>query len=341
MKPQHVVDEVKRRFRNRRDALRFYWVASRDNRNEFAQGLREQSADLPLCPIVVRIRGFENPNAVAFDLLTVLESVRSELLHPEFVERIRMASCLDVVLIARRELELDSSSSPIVLPSWFPLSPSTSVMATITDLTWSTHVSLRAEELHVGELGSLVFALDQELVHHLRASHTRNHRLVNSLHDALRSKSDEKASFTGLLSAAQASLDRVTSPRDYRPSTARKPTLVGHLWRLANTTPADSLRKVAKSVVEALDLPAPAPGFQDSIVAVLGRPSSPISDPRHRWGFNLIITIRAACQLITAAAHADEYGEYPLPLVRSISRDIRISLDESVKILVSRRHPTG
>ena len=257
---------------------------------------REQSVDLPLCPIVVRIGGFVDPNAVAFDLLRVLESARSELLHPDFAERIRTANCLDVVLIARRELELDSTSSPIVLPSWFPLFPCTSVTATVMDLTWSTHISLRAEELHVGEIGSLVFELDRELVKHLRASYKRDHRLVHSLHDALRSKSDGKVAFTDLLSTAETALDRVTNPRDYRPSTVRNPTLVGRLWRLANTMPADSLGKVAKSVVKALDLSPPAvPGFHESIVAVLGRPSSPIGDPLHRWGFSLIVTIRAAC----------------------------------------------
>ena len=114
--------------------------------------------------------------------------------------------------------------------------------------------------------------------------------------------------------------------------------LVGRLWRLANTTHADGLGKVSKRAVNALDLSAAEVSVQhESIVSVLGRPSSPIEDPVRRWGFNLIVTIRAACQLITAAAHADEYAEYPLPLVRSISRDIRVSLDESVNTLAA--HP--
>ena len=112
MKPRYVVDEVRRRSRNRRGVLCFYWVASQDGRDEFAQGLREQSVNLPLCPVVVRMKGFVDPNAVAFDLLRVLDSARSELLDPRFVERIQTANCLDVVLIARRELELESSSSP-------------------------------------------------------------------------------------------------------------------------------------------------------------------------------------------------------------------------------------
>ena len=204
MKPGHVVDEVRRRSRNRLGTLHFYWVAAPGDRDEFSQGLREEGVDLPLCPIVVRI------------------------------------GCT-------------SGSS------------------------------------------GLLFELDRELVRSLRASHERDHRLVNSFHEALRLESDGNIPFTELLSNADAALDRVTSPRDYRPSTVRNLTFVGRLWRLANTTPADGLGKVSKRAVNALDLSAAEVSVQhESIVTVLGRP------------------------------------------VRSISRDIRVSLDESVNTLAAR-----
>ncbi len=337
MKGHHVVAEIRRRARDRSSSLCFYWIASPADRDEFSRDLRAEAADLPLCPIVVRIGGFADPNAVAVDLLRILESARSELEHPGFSERIRAANRLDVVLIARRELELESSSSPIALPSWFPIFPSTSVTAAIIDLTWSTHVSLSAEELHGGEIGSLLFELDRELVRNLRASHLRDHRLVNSLHDALKRKPDESVPFTGLLSRAEKTLDGVRNPRDYRP-TRREPTIVGRLWNLANTTTADGLPQRARSLANALDLtPGAVEGFHESLVTVLGRPSFQLEDPVQRWGFNLIVTIGAACQLLTAAHHADDYAEYPLPLVRSLSRDTRQSLDQAVSVLGTRR----
>ncbi len=336
MKPRHVVDEVRRRSQNRLGELHFYWVASPGDRDEFSQGLSEEGADLPLCPIVVRIEGFADPNAVAVDLLRVLESARSELEHPDFAERIRTSNCLDVVLIARRELELESSSSPLVLPSWFPIFPSTSVTAAIMDLTWSTHVSLSAEELHVGEIGRLLFELDRELVRNLRASHLRDHRLVNSLHDALKRRADESIPFTALLSRMDETLDRVRNPRDFRP-TRQDATIVGHLWNFANTTTADRLPQRANRLANALDLSRGAvEGFHESLVTVLGRPSFRLEDPLQRWAFNLIVTASAACQLLTGAHHADDYAKYPLPLVRSLSRDIRESLDQAVSVLGSR-----
>ena len=339
MKPRHVVDEVMRRSDDQGGLLRFYWVDVRGNRGEFECELRELGGNLPFCPIIVRWGGFVDPHAVAGDLLRVIEEARTQLLQRDLTERIRAANRLDLVLIARRELELDSSSSPLVLPSWFPVSPGTVVTATIMDLTWSTYVSLRAEEVRVGEIGRLLFELDRELVSHLRASYEQDHRLVNSLHDVLRTKDDASISFPDLLSSAEASLDRVTNPRFYRPRTSRNPTLVGRLWRLANTTHADGLRREAKRTVGALRLapPTPPPDINESLMAVLSRPSSPIKDPFDRWGFNLIVTIRAACQLITAEAHADEYEAYPLPLVRSVSQDIRTSLDEAIRTLERHR----
>lgn len=332
-----MVDEIRRRSRDRSDSLSFYWIASAAVRDEFAREIREQSPDLPICPIVVRTQGFENPNAVAEDLLRALdtESVRLELCRANLAERMRAARRVDIVLIARRELELESSSSPLVLPEWFPLWPSELVTATISDLTWSTHISLDAEDVRVGDIARLVFDLDRELARRLRASHERDHRLVNSFVDLLK-KDGEGPSFTRLLSDAEAVLERVTNPRGYRPRISRRTSLVGRIWLLANTTPPDGLRRAAKGLVSALDLPAGVGrDAHEGIVTVLSRPSSPITDPRQRWSFNLIVTLRAACQLITAAAHADEYSAYPLPLVRSMSRDIRASLDNAVERLAA------
>ncbi|WP_419164338.1 hypothetical protein [Candidatus Palauibacter sp.] len=321
----------------RRGELCFYWVASGGDRDEFAQGLLELSADLPLCPVVVRIGGFVDPNAVAHDLLRVLESAKTQLVRPDFAERIRAEGWLDVVLIARRELELDSTSSPVVLPDWFPVRASTSVTATIDDLTWSTRVALSAGEVQVADLRRLVFELDRTLVRVLRTSHAQDHRRVNALYDRLRSGSDGLESFEDLLSGTESTLNRIRNPGDYRPSVSRHPTLVGHIWRVTNATAPDKLPALAKSLAAAVGIAAPeAEGFYETMTMVLERPSQPIEDANVRWGFNFVVSVRAACQLITAAAHADEYAEYPVQLARSLSLDLRTSLDRSIDLLDSR-----
>ena len=71
----------------------------------------------------------------------------------------------------------------------------------------------------------------------------------------------------------------------------------------------------------------------ESIFAVLHRPTTPIGDPAVRWALDVIVTVLAACQLTTAAAHADEYSRYPVRLVGSLSRDLRRALDGFIKVL--------
>ena len=50
-------------------------------------------------------------------------------------------------------------------------------------------------------------------------------------------------------------------------------------------------------------------------------------DARVQWAFGLIVTVRGACQLVTAAAHADEYPRFGAQLLQSTSRDLRSFLD--------------
>ena len=72
-----------------------------------------------------------------------------------------------------------------------------------------------------------------------------------------------------------------------------------------------------------------------SLIGVLNRPSSPIEDIGTRWSFHLIVTLRSACQLVSAAAHADEYPLFPDVLLRVTSLDLRRFLDDAIRILKS------
>ena len=109
---------------------------------------------------------------------------------------------------------------------------------------------------------------------------------------------------------------------------------MGSLWSLTGRTHPDGLRKVASGLAQVLQVGARGIGGHDeSIVAVLGRPSDPIRDAEIRWAFDMIVTVRAACQLVTAAAHADEYSRYPVRLVGSLSRELQRSLDGFVDVL--------
>ena len=341
VKPHQVVEEVRRRRAGSDDPqapITFYWVAvtpedDGGDRDRFGRSLLELAGGHPLVPVVLRMRGFEDPNAVANDLAAVLEVRGDDLRGAETRERIVGSGFVDFVLIARRGFPLAATSSPLLLPDWFPVSAGENVTARIEDLTWSVGVSLSAPEAHIGEVSRLLCELDRILLERVRAVGERDHRLVRGLVDRL--QQDPKASIPlgDFVSAAQALLDGVKNPRDYRPS-ARSGTVVGSLWSLTGRTHPDGLRRVASNLAQAIQVGAgEIERHDESIVAVLARPSNPIRDAELRWAFDMIVTVRAACQLVTAAAHADEYSRYPVRLVGSLSRELRRSLDGFVDVL--------
>jgi hypothetical protein len=52
-----------------------------------------------------------------------------------------------------------------------------------------------------------------------------------------------------------------------------------------------------------------------------------------RFVRNLLLTLTASAQLITAAAHADAYRAYPVPLLRAASFDLRRAVTDAVRVL--------
>lgn len=339
LKPSHVLEKICRKRRDSSDVLRVFWVkvSAEDrmgNRDQFADRLQKSAGDHPVHAVVLRIRGFTDPNSVMADLGRILDLARNDLCAPAMSSRITTNGFLDVVLVARRDLELAVTSSPIVLPEWFPLTPSKEAQAAIIDLTWSADVSLSAPEARVGDLRRLLLELDRALINSLQTSRQIDHRRVNALLARLKI-----GSFDAFVTSACEVLDTVKNPRDYRPS-SRNPTPVGHLWRATAETHADKLVSTAKSLAQALCItPGTIGEYAEAIVTVVSRPSAPIRDPADRWAFDVIMATGAACRLVTAAAHADDYSRYPVWLVGSLSRDLRRSLDRIVRVLEQAHEP--
>lgn len=335
IRPRDVVEEMHRRRTRSSEPVRFYWVAVAEgseprDRDAFAAELRRLASDEAVCPVVLRVPGFRDPNAVMNDLTAVLEGCRTEIIDPRLTARIQSTGSLDVVLVSRRAFDLAITSSPLPLPEWFPVSPGRVVTASVTDLTLRAAVPLSASETGTGEMCRLLFEVDRALLARIRETLETQRRDANSFLDQVR---EDSLPFHELLAGCETTLASVQNPRDFRPSTAKNPTLVGHLWRIANTKPADGLVKVAESLARATRLEGSSAGdHREALVAVLARPSRTFPSPEARWAYNVIRCIQGACQLVTAAKHADEYGRYPAWLLRSLSLDLRESLDEAVRV---------
>ena len=321
--PKIVADNLRSR---PREPLRVFWVRVPGDRDGFKRDLTRLRGQAPFVPWVLRRAVLQNPNSVMSDVSGILNDAREE------IEAVRDAAAkeggVDLVLLGRTDLKLADTSSPILLPDWFPVAPGQTPPVRIEDLTWSARVPLSDPTLALDDLRRILHDVDHALTNRLQASRKIDHRRTNSLWDHIGRK-DEKIG--DALGRMKADLHKVSNPTAYRPSVAHgRSTMVGLLWAHANSKAPDAVQKTARALADGLRIEDDDIDRDDaSLVAVLNRPSSRM-DARVQWVFCLIVTVRGACQLVTAAAHADEYPLFGAQLLQSTSLDLRSFLDDAV-----------
>ncbi len=74
-------------------------------------------------------------------------------------------------------------------------------------------------------------------------------------------------------------------------------------------------------------------GAQRAGLGLLVGPTSRRPSGGRHFALNVLYTVGAACQFVTASKHADVHPSYPLPLTRSLSYDLRRSLDSIIETL--------
>ena len=359
VKPDIVVEAIRESRAQDPHPLSVLWVSVPTGRGDFARDLKRLRGNLALVPHVLRRPGgFVDPNAVMNDVSAVLDRVRDDVRALNEVARERRG--IDLVIVSRTALSLADTSSPIELPEWFPVEPGKTATVSIDDLTWSAAVVLSDEASELDDLRRILCEVDRALLDRLQKSQ-RLGRPTQSLWDRMGLEStaggaiDEEldrigktapvaVAVTSSRGAIDEELDRIgktlgaiRNPTGYRPSASKNPTVVGRLWAHANRTAPDGLPKAAKALAAALgagDVPD-----DSSLAAVLNRPPNRIDDAGVRWCLALIVTLRIACQLATAAAHADDYPRFSAVLLRATSRNLRQFLDRAVEHL--RRAPAS
>ena len=313
--------------------LSVFWVwvgAGRDEfagqRDELARNLQGEGATLAIVPHVLRTVRFVDPNSVMQDVADILRRVRDDIQKLGDVARENKG--VDLVVVSRTQLRLADTSSPIVLPDWFPVGAEQTATVRIEDLTWTASVALSDQAAGLDDLRRLLHEVDEALLFRLRASRQRDHRKTQSILDLVFAEAVAKGTVDEELARIGATLNEVRNPTSYRPSAAWNPTVVGRLWAQVNRTSPDKLPRTAKALAQALG--AGSVGDHMSLAAVLQRPSDRIGDASAQWCLALIVTLRIACQLATAAAHADDYPQFPAILLRATSNDLCRFLDNAV-----------
>lgn len=296
--------------------------------------MRHLTSEEAVCSVALRAERFTHPDTIMNDLADTLEEVKDEIFASPLRGLVEAVGSLDVVLVSRMSFELAVTTSPLYLPEWFPVSPGRLVDASVTDLTFRVAVPL--SQVSTGELCRLLFELDGALLKRIRAGMDASPRSTEEFLDECCGTTKGTESYRQLLIDIEEKLDLIKNPADYRPSTT-SPTLVNQIWRMASTRSANDLVKVAESLARAAPMVVANPDdSREALLTVLVGPSSQRFRSREsRRAYNVIMSVQAACRLITAAAHADEYGRYPAWLLRSLSLDLRRSLDDAVLSLTS------
>jgi hypothetical protein len=305
-----------------------YWIAVSGSRTTFADEVNAQLRGFPAAAIVVRGARFENPNCVFDDFVKLIRDER-EAIERELCGSEHNEAC-GIVLVGRSELRLTQASSPVPLPEWFPVAGGMTVTSRIEDVSWTTEGPLDTELARIDSLCQLLFELDGVLLEVLTAGQS-DRRSMQSLFDRIRREGE---SLTDFFDRAHLARRDVRNPTAYRPSVRDRQTILARLWFLVQSEKPDGLLASAKALQRALGVPPDLNGsWHETLVAVLSRPANRDPDEGARFVRNVLLTLAASAQLITAAAHADVYRAYPIPLVRATSHDLRSGLTDAVRVL--------
>jgi hypothetical protein len=177
-----------------------------------------------------------------------------------------------------------------------------------------------------------LYALEGAIVRRLRIVHSVDHNRGNALLEIMRHDGETMAD---ILDTAEVERGYVTAPEAFRPTLRKPGTIVGRLWRIAQGIHPDGLGKPAKAVAAALAVDNDIAGWYESLNSVVRRPSSRETSAPLRFSRNLLVTVATTCQLITAAAHSDDYPSYPVVLLRSVSLDLRRSINDAETVIGS------
>jgi len=309
-----------------------YWYEVRGDRDRYAEDLRLHLAGRPVVALVVRDALFDNPDAMLTEFVNLISRNRDAFDRQLNSLDTRPDKC-GVVLLTRRAPAMPQISSPATMPGWFPQVGGRTISVILEDLTWSGDAPLDCEEATVPEVCARLFTVDGVLLNRLSAVHSRSRASTDALWSRLEGEGPH--AFGDFLAAAATFRDGVGNAASFRPDARAGSTFVARIWRTMQHTAPESVGRLAEALANALDLPEPiGHSWYQTMVSVLSRPASPSPSERRAFASNILRTVAVSAQFITVAAHADAYASYPVPLIRSLSFDLRRGLADAQLVLI-------
>lgn len=302
------------------------WLAIDGERDPFKCDLDDLLSDLPVLVLVVRSRGFDDPNALLADLVSILNEFRTQC--EERLAPFAGFESFQIVLLAKKQLAIAQASSPVMLPSWFPILPSHSIHAVVRDETWRLTTAVNDARTGIPDLSVAVYELETALLRRLRDRMSTDPGSGDSLWAQLDTPPAQnlKACVDCFLKTHQS----VATPAAFRPSLSAGDSLVGQMWRLILTRGTDQVGRPAAALAAALGVTDQlAAGWSVRFTGLLFRPTSRQAASRV-FASDIVLASAFACQLSTAAAHADQYPHYPVPLLTSFGQMLLGTISDAI-----------
>jgi hypothetical protein len=325
--PAHVAAGVRELFEASAAQMNAYWVAVDGSRDEYGDALATELAGLPVVPLIIRAERFDNPNSIMSELAHILDRNQQrclEVLGPWRRDDGRFA----LVLLARTELGITQSSSPVTLPDWIPHLGGLNIHCHIHDLSWRIEVPLNDDELGLPELHRRLFALESALVRRLTRVNAVAPDVQRELFAIIGRARDP--GWTGVLSEANAALHAVVNAEGYRPGRRHGKAMVARLWDVTTLASAPDLLIRARALAAALNIDADGPlrPWRQGLLGLLRGAAAPGADPPVQFALNAMTTIAAACEYFNCAAHPEPYQNYPVALLRLLIDEMCRSLGD-------------
>ncbi|MFI6262552.1 hypothetical protein [Micromonospora sp. NPDC051006] len=303
-----------------------YWLPVDGSRDEYGQALAEELGDAPIVPLIIRAERFDNPNAIMVELVHILERNKQRCL--DALGHGRGDTRFALVLLARTDLGVSQSSSPVVLPDWFPHLGGQSIHCYVYDLSWRVEVPVDSAELGLPDLHRRLFALECALVRRLVDVHESTPQAQRGLFDVIGRPRDP--GWAWVLSEADAELGSVVNVAGYRPTVRHSKSISARLWEVSRKARGQEMQACAGALATALGITDDSQlrpwrqgllGLLNGTAAVDGR--APL-----QFALHTVTTIAATCEYFIWEAHPERY-QYPVTLLRLLIDEMNRSLGDA------------
>lgn len=316
----------------RTPAVGVYWYECKGDRQAVSAEFRAAGRSACLIALNPR-RGFDNANALPSDLVALLQEHR-EVIEDVVAAAGRERKPIGVILVSRTRLEEPLIGSPVRLPDWFPYCGGDVVTIDILDVASVAASTLQSQAETIGKVQVLLYEIEGLMLSRLREVLTRNHNATHKLFGEILKPDQKSANF---LSAAE-ERHRLSSPEGFRAvSSPTSNHLLGRIVGIVGDRSPNQLPSLGRALFAALEVPEHrAVEIREPLFGVALRSTNKDweSNKAIRSVRNVLLSLYVGAQLVTAQAHAGEYGEFEVVVMRSMLLDCVAVLEEFKSILM-------